>query len=175
MKAKLLIFLALLLLFPLEPNAQHKTDKVRTYRVWITLIDGSVKKGILYSANARGLEIMNGTTIDISNIIFIEANKINVIKLRRRGKVGIGAGIGAVAGITAGAIYGSSTREEEGFMSELGNSLNTSFGILMFGSLGTGIGAVAGSSKKVFQINNHLEIYEEQLPIIQTYALKSKE
>ena len=113
---------------------------------------------------------MKGQSIDDPNVIFIEASNINVIELRRKGKVGVGAGLGALGGIAIGAALGSSI-DEEGFLSGVQEELNIIGGAVIGGVAGMGIGAAASSSKEVFQINNHLGVYKEQLPTIQSFAL----
>ena len=175
MKKILFTFFAILLCFPVTLQAQQKKNKVKTYKVWVTLIDGFEKNGILYAADEHGLKIMNAQTMDISDIMFVKASDINVIKLRQKGKVGMGALLGAAGGIAVGTAIGSSVPKEEGFLSGISNSMNVAGGIIIGTAMGTGIGVAAGSSKKVIQINNHLGVYKEQLPTLQSYSIKSKE
>ena len=175
MKKILFTFFAILLCFPVTLQAQKKKSKEKTYKVWVTLVDGSEEKGILYDADEQGLKILKGQSIDNPNVIFIEASNINVIELRRKGKVGMGAGLGALGGIAIGAALGSAAADEDGFLSGLNEGLNIIGGAVIGGVAGTGMGAIASSSKKVFQINNHLGIYKEQLPMLQSYSIKSKE
>lgn len=106
MKTILLTLLGVLLFFPIELIAQNKTNKIKIHKVWITMVDGSKVKGNLYSADEEIIRISNNNSFDVSNLISIEASKVNVIKIRRKGQVGKGVWVGALTGAGAGMLLG---------------------------------------------------------------------
>ena len=59
MKTTLLSILGVLLFFPIGLNSQNTTNKIKTYKVWITLVDGSKEKGIIYSEDKEGIKIIS--------------------------------------------------------------------------------------------------------------------
>ena len=174
MKTNLIYVISLFLILPLGLLAQQKKSKKHTYKVWITLVDGSVKKGILYDANKEGLSILKSKLFDVSNLLSIEARKINTIKLRRKGSVKKFGSIGGIIGITAGYVIGSSTKTEDGAMPGLQNDLNSLGGAMIGGCLGATFGAMAGATRKEIRIHSNLDIYIKQLPVIQSYSLLAK-
>ena len=99
------IVMVLLLIAP-GFYAQSKSKKVKVYKIWITKMDGSEMKGFFYAADEQGITISRSITFDESDLLMVEAGNISLIKLRRKGAVGKGAGIGFLSGAAVGAIIG---------------------------------------------------------------------
>ncbi|WP_242120517.1 hypothetical protein [Aestuariivivens sediminicola] len=158
-----------MLLFPINMNAQTKTKKIRTYKVWITMLDGSEEKGMLYSADEEFLKISKSNTLDESNVTAIHAGTIDVIKIRRKGKVGKGALIGGLSGIGASVLIGATTDDDNFFTREESAAIA---GIVLV-PLGTGIGALTGTKRELIPVNGNLKNYLRWLTTIQSYSLKS--
>lgn len=172
MKTKLLTLLGVLLFFPIGLNSQNKINKIKTHKVWITLVDGSKEKGILYSADGDFFKIMNNNSFDVTNLMSIEANKIEIIKIRRKGKVGKGAWVGALSGAGLGILIGFAAGDDDpGFLSSTKEEKAIGLGIAL-GVLGTGVGALTATAKKKIIINGKTLNYEQQLEEIQSYSLK---
>lgn len=64
-------------------NAQGTREV--THKAWVTLVNNSQVKGILQSASKEGIVLAGENTYDTIN-----PNKINTIKIRRKGKIGRG-------------------------------------------------------------------------------------
>jgi len=188
-----LMLLAIFMSFSIGLQAQNTSKKIKPHKVWITLMDGIKVKGDLYSADDvsikiaknNSLDVSNLTAIsnqkidvikirrkgkknnslDVSNLTAISNQKIDVIKIRRKGKIGKGAWIGAASGAGFGIILGLATEDDgwEGLVA-------TAEGIF-FGAVGTGVGAGIGAIKKRIQINGNIDIYKSRLSEIQSYSL----
>ena len=61
-------------------KAQQKANKVKTYKVWVTLVDGFEKKGILYAADEEGLKILKG---QFMNFRLTETQKMAIQEAKR--------------------------------------------------------------------------------------------
>lgn len=166
-KARIVTLLGILLMVcPLVMNAQTKSKKVKSYNVWIKMIDHSKEKGILYAADETYIKIAKNRTSDDSNVKTIDPQTIDVIKIRRKGKVGNGALIGGLSGIGLSAIIGVSS--DEGFFSK---EESAAIAGILFVPLGTGIGALTGSKSEMIEINGNLNNYLNWLKLLQSYAL----
>ena len=170
MKTTLLTLLGVLLFFPTGLNSQN-TKKVKTHKAWITLTDNSELKGILYSADEDLIKITYNNSLDVTNLMSIEANKIEIIKIRKKGKVGKGALIGGLSGLGFGVLIGFAAGDDDpGWFSTTKEEKAIGGGIA-FGLLGTGVGALTGTSKKKIIINGNIKNYKSQLTTIQGYSL----
>lgn len=156
-----------ILLFPIAINAQTKSIKIKTYNVRITMLDHSKENGILYSADEEFIKISKNNSLDVSNLTTINAQNIDIIKIRRKGKVGNSALIGGLSGIGFSVMIGASAGDESFFTREETAALA---GIL-FVPLGTGIGALTGSKSEFIAINGNLKNYLNSLKLIQSYSL----
>ena len=150
--------LILTLIFTLtSTNAQ----KVKTYKIWVTLVNQEEIKGTLYAANEDELVILGE---DLAQIKFTPG-KIREIKLRRVGKGGKGALIGGVSGLVIGAAAG--------YLSESGSGwedVGAVGGAILGAPIGTILGALIGSGKERYPVNGNREIYNSLLPILEQYA-----
>lgn len=155
-------------------NSQNKKKKVIVHKVWVTLMDESKQMGYLYSAKEQEIKITKKNSMDINNLITIDASTIQLLKIRRKGKIGRGVWIGALSGLATGAIIGFLSGDDDpGILSFNAEAKATGLG-LTFAVLGSGIGALAGTKKEKVEINGDLKLYKNKLSIIRSYSLISK-
>jgi hypothetical protein len=156
---KPLRFLSILtLVFTLTTaNAQ----KVKTYKIWVTLVNQEEVKGILYAANEDELVILGE---DLDQLNYAPGN-IRVIKLRREGKAGKGAWIGGVSGLVIGAVSGYASESGSGW-----EEIGAWGGAIVGAPIGTILGALIGSGKDKYNINGDRDTYNSLLPMLQKYA-----
>ena len=152
----LITFLGILLVFSVSLNAQNKKGKIKVHRAWVKLMDGTEVKGVLYAADSSGVKI--SSDISTNNINTISVNKIQEIRIRKKGKVGKGVLIGA----TLGAIIGLASGDDR---------YSKADGAIVWGVIGAGVGALAGTSKKKIVVNGNAATYNNYLSLIQSYAL----
>ncbi len=98
----------------------------------------------------------------------VEAGNISLIKLRRKGAVGKGAGIGFLSGVAVGAIIGLADGDEFLFPKEAKAGIAGAF----IGVIGTGVGAIVGTGKKKIPIDGNIEAYITHLNSLTNYTLK---
>ena len=89
---------------------KNSSKKAKIYKVWVTTMDGSKTKGLLYAADEQAIKIAKNRSSSSSDLIVIDGEKIDLIKIRRRGKIGRSTWIGAAAGVGAGVCIWSSCR-----------------------------------------------------------------
>ena len=171
MKAKLLILFGAFLIFPINLDAQITANKKQPYKVWVSLIDGSKEKGVLYLADKQGIKIMNNKSSNVGNLIFVEASKVNLIKIRRKGKIGKGVWIGALSGFSSGILLGLASGDDEPGILSFSKEDKAIAGGITLGVLGTGVGALVATGKKKIMIKGDNEMYKKQLEIISGYSL----
>jgi small nuclear ribonucleoprotein (snRNP)-like protein len=158
------LLLAFLMSFSYGLNAQNNSKTIQIHKVWVKTMDGSKTKGALYSADEQSIKISKNTSLSNSNLIVIDSEKIDVIKIRRKGKIGKGIWIGAASGTGVRVALGFSADN-----GELKGLVATASG-LFFGIVGTGVGAAVGSIKKKIQINGNSELYISNLSFLQSIA-----
>ena len=164
MKTTLTLF-AIFMSFSIGLQAQNTSKNIKPHKVWITLMDGLKVKGDLYSADDVSIKIAENNSLDVSNLTAISNQKIDVIKIRRKGKIGKGAWIGATSGAGFGVILGLAS-ESDGWEGVVATGAG-----IFFGAVGTGVGAGIGAIKKKIRINGNVEIYKSRLSEIQSYSL----
>lgn len=167
MKNFLMIF-AFFFSISIALQAQNTSNKIKPHKIWITQLDGSKVSGRLYAADEGFVKIAQNNSLDVSNLTSINSEQIDFVKIRRKGKIGRGAWIGAVSGAGLGVFIGLTT-ESDGWEGVVA----TGSGI-MLGAIGTGIGAGIGAFKKKLSINGNLEVYKSHLQEIQSYSLVPK-
>ena len=163
MKASLTL-IAFLLFFSIGLHAQNTSKKNKIYKVWITMLDDSKVQGVLYSADNEFIKISKNNSFDFSNLTTINFQNIDVIKIRRKGKIGKGAWIGAASGVGFGVILGLAS-ENDGWEGLVATGAGFFFGVI-----GTGVGAGVGTIKKKIHINGNIEIYKSHLEEIKSYS-----
>ena len=162
----ILLLLAFLMPFSYGLNAQNSSKKAKIYKVWVTTMDGSKTKGLLYAADEQAIKIAKNRSSSSSDLIVIDGEKIDLIKIRRRGKIGRSTWIGAAAGVGAGVIFGLAVDDGEGY-----GGIVTSASGLFFGLIGTGVGAGVGTIKKKIRISGNSELYRSNLSFLQSISL----
>jgi len=162
----ILLLLAFLMPFSYGLNAQNKSKKIQIHNVWVTTMDGSKTKGVLYSADEQSIKISKNNSFSNSSLIVIDSEKIDVIKIRRKGKIGRSTWIGAASGAGFGVILGIAIEDDDDWDGVVGTASG-----LFFGLVGTGVGAGVGASKKKIQINGNSEIYISNLSFLQSISL----
>lgn len=162
----ILLPMAILLFFSFGINAQNSTKKNKFHKVWITTLDGSKERGILFSADESSVKISKNNYFDISNLTSIDSENIDVIKIRRKGKIGRGAWIGAASGAGFGVILGLIVDDED-----TNEGLVATGGGITLGILGTGVGIVVSTNKKKVKINGEPSLYKDNLEFLQSRSL----
>ena len=153
--------------------AQNKTKKVKVYKIWVTKMDGSTVNGFFYAADEQGITISKSKTLDESNLLLVKAENISLIKLRRKGAVGKGAGIGFVSGAAFGAIIGYAAGDDpENVWFSTTAKEKAGGGAILFGALGSGVGALWGTGKKKIPIGGNVETYMTHLNSLKNYTMK---
>jgi hypothetical protein len=156
---KTLRFLSMLSLV-LTMTTGH-TQKVKTYKIWVTLVNQKEVKGTLYTASEDTLVILGE---DLAQLTFVPGT-IREIKVRRVGKGGKGAWIGAVSGLVAGALIGYASESGSGW-----EDVGAFAGGILGASVGALIGTGVGSSREKYVINGNRATYNAFLPRLQQYA-----
>ena len=157
---KALGFIPLLTLLFILPTTY--AQKVKTFKAWVTLLDKTNIRGTLYAANQDQFVILGE---DLAQLEFVPEN-IQAIKVRRRGKVGKGAWIGALSGAVVGGVAGL-TGGDVGFMAA--EAIGAGYALLG-ATIGALAGVAIGSAKEEFIINGDRNIYKSFLPILLQYA-----
>lgn len=165
MRSTLLFFL-FLIPFSYGLNAQNNSKIIQIHKIWVTTMDGSKTKGVLYSANEQSIKISKNNSFNNSNLKVIDNKNIDIIKIRRKGRIGRGALIGAASGIGFGVVFGIAIEDND----DWGGLVATASG-LFFGLVGTGVGAGVGTIKKKIQINGNSELYISNLPYLKSISL----
>ena len=182
MKTIFFTLISILFFFSSELQAQKTKNKIKYHKVWVSKVDNSNQiKGILYEVNSKSLKILDNH----SNEIIIEVNDIETIKIRRKGKIGNGAAIGALTGIGTGALIGFMSGDDPdktvdggwffGTYTVHGTSSGTKAAILGFslGAVGSVAGAIIASKKDFFSINGDIKKYEAQVEKLRIYSANS--
>ncbi|MDU8885228.1 hypothetical protein RXV94_03585 [Yeosuana sp. MJ-SS3] len=165
---KTLLF-SIALIIGVNSYSQNKPDKIKVYKAWVKLMNGSIEKGVLYLADSTGVSLSDGMTSD--NLQYIEAEKIREIRIRKKGSVGKGVWIGALSGATLGAIIGLASGDDQGGWFGFSKEEKAAMNAVGFGVVGAGFGALGGNAKKKIIINGHTNIYLENLKLIKSNSL----
>lgn len=167
----IILIIAVTLAFGFGAYGQSKKGKIKIYKIWVLKIDGSKEKGFFYKANEKGITVSKSKSLDASNLILVEAENISLIKVRRKGAIGKGAGIGFLSGAAVGAGMGFAQGDDEpGWFSLTKEDKAVGIGVAL-GLLGTGVGAIAGTGTKKIPIYGDLETYLTQLNSLINYDL----
>jgi len=172
----IVLLCSLNVLFAQEPNKKNKA-----YKVWVSKLDNSkVVKGTLLEANDESLIIIGKKKTEIM------VKDIHKIKIRRKGKVGKGAAIGAGVGVATGLVIGFASGDDPdktvdggwlfGTYTVEGTSAGekAAYWAVGLGIAGTVVGAVVGSKKETFLINGDSGNYQMHFDEIQTYSVNRK-
>ena len=159
---KINLTLLLLFLIPLQPSAQKAGKRPVPVLVKIHLLSSEVVvRGDLLEVKDSSIVVatyaasLSGYVQDSEKEFF--AGQIRTIKARKKNSVGRGAGYGALGGALVGILVALTNAKnyEDGPY-----SVAASFGIIVytpfFGAIGTGIGALFGSSSRIYHIDGSL-------------------
>jgi hypothetical protein len=179
MKTTLIRLIGILFIFTINLQAQNSKANTKYHKVWITKFDNTKNvRGILYEVSNKSLKILDNH----SREIVIAANTIETVKIRRKGKIGKGLLIGALAGAATGAIIGLASGDEPdkivdggwlfGTYTAYGTTAGEKAGMLgiSLGFFGGITGAILGTKKEKFQINGDIKKYEEHVKKLQNYS-----
>lgn len=160
-------FPLLFLIFIISINFTLAQDSTHTFTpsvAWVFKTSGKrLEVGVFHSVKDSSISIMS-TYYNRRNPIELEFDirNIEMLKVRRKGNVGIGIVLGAVSGAVIGGLIGHTY-----FNDQSGNLtvLDDGFKTLMVGILGAGggavIGSLIGSIKVQYPINGKMENYEK--------------
>jgi hypothetical protein len=159
----------------LVPEGDHSDQKkVKLYRAWVTLMDGTMRNGILYNANEEGIVLYDLKTNSVSNPT-ITPTSIKVIKIRKKGGVGQAALIGSLAGLLFGGLIGLISGDDPDVTTRIHNTpfgtmtwttkgakkeIKALWGGIGFAFLGGGITALLASKKEKIVINGNMDNYK---------------
>lgn len=163
-----------LLIFILFTSICHtqESGKMKIHKIWITMVDGSTVKGSLYNANSLGVKVADNKSMDMSKLITIKAEKIQMIKIQRKGRIGKSILIGGGIGIVFGGLIGFTDGDDAPGWFSYSKEEKAMAGSIVFGVLGTGVGALVGTKKEKFIINGNIQNYEQHLKNIQGFSLQ---
>ena len=165
-----LITSILMLLTEVQINAQDTTKKtIEITKTWISLNNSPDKiKGVLYDLKDSSILVSNSYKVqdyysDKIETVELHIKNIETIKVRKKNNILIGAGIGAIVGLTATAIVVSGNRNKRSSLLWDKNSFKELDAALIVGvGLGAaGIGALIGSIKIKIPINGSMNNYKE--------------
>lgn len=172
-----------LLCFSIGLKAQNTPNKIKEYKIWITTIDQTKVKGILYFADERGINLFISKKLNDSNMRFVEAQNIDYIRIRRSAKIGTGIWVGALTGFAVGGMVGLASGDDPektvnyGFLgtyTHQGSSAGDKAMVIgLISSVpGAAVGAIIASKKVKIIINGNFETYQNKLNKIKSYAIK---
>lgn len=175
---KFYLIAIIVLCFLYSLNAQDSIQPKKIYNTWISLNSAPFNiKAVLYETKDSSISVSSSVVkqdystgnFEISNL---HINEIETIKIRRKGSVGRGVWIGALAGCALGGIIGLASGDDPpGIMSFsaedkaiLGGFTGTFFG--------GGIGAIMGIIKVEIPINGSISNYNNQKNKLRKYSIK---
>jgi len=166
------VLLSIALIIGANAYAQNKSNKIKDYKIWVILTNGTQFRSVLYSADKEGIVIKKKSSTDSLDLATINAENISSIKFRRKNSIGRGALIGGLSGVAVGAIAGFASGDDEAGWFAFSAEEKAAAGAAVLGTLGAGLGALVGTSKKKITINGDIKNYERQLELIQSYSLR---
>ncbi|WP_179022262.1 hypothetical protein [Winogradskyella forsetii] len=165
------IFIVLFFYVASYGQEQSKSNnKVALYKVWVHT-DTEKVKGFFYDVDENGITISKTKKIDLKTLVFVPAEKINIIKIRKRGSVAKASLIAGLAGATMGYVIGLSDGDDDaGWFSLTKEEKATAGGIVACIPSGI-IGALIGSSRKKITIDYKMDNYKKQLRLMENYSM----
>lgn len=162
LKFTLVLLIGLTLSFNMV--GQKKDKKRSTYKTWVSLLDNkSVVKGYFHELKDSSIVIFNSKN---KELIELPVSNIDKIKIRKKNRIGRGAGIGAASGLLFGAILGYSDGDDppDTILFRYTAEEKAGASAIMFLPIGAGIGAGIGSIKKHFDIGGSIVNYKALKP-----------
>jgi hypothetical protein len=179
MKTLALITVSLLCLIQL---IQAQNDSIifrKAYQTWIYPMDKSrMSGGIIFEIKDSSMLISDKysqTDYELGKfkITKVDASSIDIIKVRKKGNVGVGLGVGAAAGILIGgtltAVLASS--EKKNTEEEVGSAFGV-LGAVCLTGLCVGIGAAVGSAKQTIHIKGNQELFTQNKSELNSFSIK---
>jgi len=170
---KILKLTALLVIF-LSTNfvyTQEKIKKVKVYKTWVSLMNESKIIGVLYKLNDSSIFVTDIKT-NVSKEIYIK--DIQKIKIRRKNSIGRGALIGGATGLVAGGLLGLAEGDDSGgWFAMSAEEKAVGYGVF-FSGVGAGVGVLAGTIKKKFNINGSIDNYNKDKEELKEYVVKKE-
>lgn len=157
-----------------------------SYNAWIDILDApDPLQGQIYLVSDSSLTFVQNYGSRNSEIKrTLKPENIDVIKTRGKGSVGVGIGIGLASGVVASIIAAVAMKPSEpkptydpltGLIVEAGQAVGNGLTVFAIGFstaiLGTTIGAILGSAKKVFPVKASRMEFDQQKKEINKYAL----
>ncbi len=180
MKNKLVTLLVAFLLFSIGFQAQNSIGDNKVHKVWISKVVYSKKiKGLLYEVQDEFLKVIDNK----SEEIIVYATDIDMVKIRRKGKIGNGVLIGALSGFVTGGLIGLASGDDPDKTVDYGYLFGTithegekaGEKVLLYGFplafAGACIGALLGSKKDKILINGDINNYKMQLNKLKSYSM----
>lgn len=162
LKFTLLLLIGLFMSF--SNFAQSKQKKAKKYKAWISLLDDkSVVKGYFNDLKDSSIVVLDSKN---KERIELPVNNIDMIKIRRKNRIGRSAGIGAASGFVFGAILGYSDGDDppDTFLFKYTAEEKAGASAILLMPIGAGIGAGIGSFKKKFDIGGSMVNYKALKP-----------
>lgn len=155
------IILCLTLLFSISIYSQKKAKKVKVYKVWVKLTDGTNQKGFLYAVDGESLQIIDNLPLKKeSEIAIIKVKDVHQLKIKRKGKMGNSILIGGVSGIAFGGLVGLADGDDAPGWFSFSKEEKVAIGTISFGVLGASYGALAGTGRKKFDIDGNEALFK---------------
>jgi hypothetical protein len=162
-----LIYLCAFIATYSQPNASSR--KIKYYHAWIYQgKENPAIKGFLHELKDSSVVILisiqnNINKFDTSFLLEFQANKIQMIKTRKKGSLGTGIIAGGLSGFALGGLIGLLINEtpENDYKAKDNMEYRASaysMGLFM-GLLGIGIGTITGTTKMRYKINNNWNDY----------------
>lgn len=146
------------------------------YSAWISVLGSPDQlQGYLYNADSSIVTLTMKNSFDLDHLQTIESNRIDQIKLRKKGIIGRGVWIGALVGlgvgVSAGLIHGD---DPEGFITFTKEEYALIYGVPS-SILGCGVGALISSKRTNVKIGGDQQMYFLQLDKLKGYSLKTNQ
>lgn len=148
-------------------NSQPVSKRKPIYKAWVYYVDSPIKvKGYLYQVKdssivISGIKPRPTSTIHPNYLYEISYEHIDVIKIRRNGRVGrgtlIGIGTGFLAGILIGYISGDDPPSYWISMTAREKAIEAAVPLAITGGI---VGAIVGLNKKKINISGNFENFK---------------
>lgn len=173
-------FTTLLLLLSFSCFAQQPAgEKERLYRIKIVRMDGSSEKGAFYALNDSAITLINIKGLKSADpaddrLTKLAVHDIKMLKIRKRGALGLGLLTGTLIGGFAGGMIGDMDYEPcapgSGYCFEIFDREDY---IIAYGFLGAvvggGAGAIIGAESARFFLNGSQEAYTASIEKLRLY------
>lgn len=167
-----LIFLTAFVLSVNPCFAQN--SKKHVYKVWVKKLNtGQLISGYLYQITSEELFISSSEEdVNENELITVYPNEISFLKVKRKGKGGQGALIGASIGVGVGAIIGfASSDDRDKIILPLSKGDKALIMGTTLGALGAITGAIINTKKAKYIIDGDAKKFQDVSKMLQGYQL----